>query len=480
MVAVEVRAEQIRTLYRQNVAVLLTNVINAAIVAAVLWASVSSDPLLIAWTLAMAIVVAGRIELRRRYFAAAPRSDQAEVWGSRFVAGAAVTGLLWGAGGFLFFEGGPLSQLLITFVIGGMTAAAAGTLACHMPAYLAYVVPAILLLAARVVVYGDPFHLAMTAMLALYALGLYSVARVNHRAHQEAFRFRFDNDELLRQLSGAKEQLEETNRTLEQRVAERGEALRRQSEALRDAQRLESVGRLAGGVAHDFNNLLTVVLANLSILLDHSSVGEAERSMLRDMREAAEKGADLVRQLLAFSGRQRAAPRTLDLNARVAAMHRLLARLIGEHVELKLNLADKALLVEVDPSQIEQVVVNLVTNARDAMPKGGMVTIETGVVEAAPFSGIMRPGRYATLSVRDTGHGMDSQTQGRVFDPFFTTKDFGKGTGLGLATVYGIVEQSGGVVTVESSPGNGSHFRVYLPEAAALSPRDDTALQASR
>jgi signal transduction histidine kinase len=473
MAEVDVKAEQIRSLYRQSVAVFLTNPINALIVTATFWSSPAPRAFLAGWTAAMVLAVAARLELRRRYWRAMPRPDAANLWGKLSVAGATVTGSLWGIGGFVLLgRAGTLSNLLVAFVIGGMCAAAAGTLSCHLPAYFGFVVPALLLLGVRALMLGDHVYLAMAAMIVVYGWGLFFVANVTHRSLRDAFRLRFENDDLLRQLSGAREHLEETNRTLEQRVAERSETLRRQSEALRDAQRLEAVGRLAGGVAHDFNNLLTVLLANLSILLADDRRDEPLRSMLLDMRDAAQRGADLVRQLLVFSRRQRAAPRILDLNQRVSAMHRLLARLIGENLELMLNLHEEPLLVRADPSQVEQVVINLVTNARDAMPNGGTVTIDTGLVDEPGTDDGLPAGAYVVLSVSDTGEGMDSETRARVFDPFFTTKEIGKGTGLGLATVYGIIDQGGGHIRVDSIPGQGSCFRVYLPRTAAASASD--------
>jgi len=473
MAAVDVKAEQIGSLYRQSAPVFLTNPVNALIVTATFWSSTASQTFLTGWTAAMAIAVAARLEVRRRYWRAAPAPTEADVWGKLAVAGTTVTGALWGLGGFVLLgRSGTLSNLLVTFVIGGMCAAAAGTLSCHLPAYFGFVVPALLPLALRALFLGDGVYQAMAAMIVVYGWGLFFVANVTHRSLRDAFRLRFENEGLLRALTGAREHLEETNRTLEQRVAERGETLRRQSEALRDAQRLEAVGRLAGGVAHDFNNLLTVLLANLSVLLADERRDEPLRAMLLDMRDAAQRGADLVRQLLVFSRRQRAAPRILDVNQRVSAMHRLLARLIGENLELKLDLHEDPLLVRADPSQVEQVVINLVTNARDAMPGGGTVTIETGSVDESGTDDGLPAGSYVVLSVRDTGEGMDSETRARVFDPFFTTKEVGKGTGLGLATVYGIIDQSGGHIRVDSMPQQGSCFRVYLPRVAAVSASD--------
>jgi CheY-like chemotaxis protein len=228
-------------------------------------------------------------------------------------------------------------------------------------------------------------------------------------------------------------------------------------------------------VAHDFNNLLTVILGNTALLQESTKLQRVDEGPLGDIRGAAERAASLVSQLLALGRRQARQPRVLDLNGVVTAAHRLLARLIGEHIEVVVALAGKPLPIEADPAQLEQVIVNLATNARDAMPLGGRLTIETGVVEVPPTgegtptdsgtASVPPPGTYVTLAVSDTGVGMDAETRRRAFEPFFTTKGVGGGTGLGLATVSGIVEQSGGRVFVASEPGKGSCFRVFLPLA---------------
>jgi PAS domain S-box-containing protein len=246
-------------------------------------------------------------------------------------------------------------------------------------------------------------------------------------------------------------------------------ARKRLEDQLRQAQKMEAVGRLAGGVAHDFNNLLSVITGYCDLLMRPLKPEDAGWVEIAEMRGAAKAATSVTRQLLAFSRQQVIEPRMLDLNGVVGKTERLLQRLVGADVQLVTRLASGAAPVRADPGQIEQVVMNLAVNARDAMPAGGRVLIETAVVDldetALRDDPAVRPGRYVMLAVRDTGVGMDQQTQAHIFEPFFTTKAVGKGTGLGLATVYGIVRQSGGLIRVESEPGQGTTFTVYLPQA---------------
>jgi PAS domain S-box-containing protein len=238
---------------------------------------------------------------------------------------------------------------------------------------------------------------------------------------------------------------------------------------LRQAQRMESVGRLAGGVAHDFNNLLTIIQGNAYLMsgavLEEGSFVEE----LKGIQDATRKASSLTRQLLAFSRRQVLKPELVDLNQVVAETEKMLRRLIGEDVTLVSRCAERLNMVRADPGQIEQVLFNLAVNARDAMPDGGRLTIETGNVDLperfAKAQLVGSPGRHVMLSLSDTGCGMDAATQAQIFDPFFTTKEEGKGTGLGLSTVYGIVKQSGGHIFVQSAPGEGTTFKIYLPRA---------------
>jgi signal transduction histidine kinase len=244
---------------------------------------------------------------------------------------------------------------------------------------------------------------------------------------------------------------------------------RQLEERLRQAHKMEAVGRLAGGVAHDFNNLLTIIRGNSDLLIDRPGADDFHRKCVEQIQKASGRAVAMTRQLLAFSRMQVLQPRVIDLNHVVAEMGKMLPRLIGEHIEYSFSPDTQLASVKADPGQIEQVILNLAVNARDAMAQGGKLGVRTGNIsmdgaEAAERPP-MTPGRYAMLTVTDTGHGMDEATKAHIFEPFFTTKEMGKGTGLGLATVYGIVKQSGGFIWVISSPGNGTTFEIYLPQA---------------
>ena len=246
---------------------------------------------------------------------------------------------------------------------------------------------------------------------------------------------------------------------------------RQLEEQLRQSQKLEAIGRLAGGVAHDFNNMLTAIGGYTALALEHAETGSTLRGDLDEIRKATDRAALLTRQLLAFSRKQVLMPELLNLNGVVLELESMLRPLIGEDVALTTQLDPVLGPIEADPGQLHQVVMNLVVNARDAMPNGGGITIVTANCDVGENDDAIEPGRYVTLTVRDTGQGIDEPTLRQIFEPFFTTKDAGKGTGLGLATVYGIVKQSGGYVAVESEVGIGSAFTIYLRRARGLAPQ---------
>ncbi len=244
-------------------------------------------------------------------------------------------------------------------------------------------------------------------------------------------------------------------------------------------QKMEAIGRLAGGIAHDFNNIVQVIGGFSELLLRDLDWSDRRRQSAIEIRRAGERAAALTRQLLAFSKQQVLQPRVLDLNETVAAVQNLVTRLIGENIELRATCATDLWTVCADATQVEQVLMNLVVNARDAMPAGGTLTIETGntTLSDADSGGsfTVAPGEYVSLTVSDTGVGMAPEVKARAFEPFFTTKPLGRGTGLGLSTVYGIVKQSGGYIWVDSRPGEGTRVRIYLPRAMGAGVLDDLA-----
>ena len=242
--------------------------------------------------------------------------------------------------------------------------------------------------------------------------------------------------------------------------------LRHSEEQLRQAQKMEAVGRLAGGVAHDFNNVLTAIFGYSDLLLEDLTLDDPRRADVQEIRRSAERAAGLTRQLLAFSRKQVMQPRLLNLNDVIGNVQGLLRRLVGEDIEVQLELQKELTAVMADSGQIEQVLMNLAANARDAMPEGGRLDISTSNVHVEADSCDrpgLKPGHYALLLVHDTGTGMPDHVRAHIFEPFFTTKEQGKGTGLGLATVYGIVKQTGGGVYADSGEGQGTTFAIYLP-----------------
>jgi signal transduction histidine kinase len=263
----------------------------------------------------------------------------------------------------------------------------------------------------------------------------------------------------------------EAHRRAQAELRESEKALRKSEEQLRQAQKMDAIGRLAGGVAHDFNNMLSVVLSYAGLILADMKADDPLRPDLEEIRKAGERAADLTRQLLAFSHQQAVLPRVVDLNQIVSGIEKMLGRLLGADIEVTLLPTPGLGKVKADPGHLEQIITNLVVNARDAMPRGGRLTIQTNNTDldehyASEHLGVTA-GPHVMLAVTDTGMGMDKETQAQIFEPFFTTKEQGKGTGLGLSIVFGIVKQNGGHIWLYSEPGKGSTFKIYLPRTNA-------------
>ena len=296
------------------------------------------------------------------------------------------------------------------------------------------------------------------------------LAGAKEPAWEEPVYLREYNERLVKKLEGKMFELEVANRALEQDIAERKRAQEEAAalqEQLHQAQKMEAIGQLAGGFAHDFNNSLTLVKVCAQLALMEMKEGDPLREKIEMIHEATDHSAALASQLLVFSRRQVMEMRVLDLNSLLQNLDKMLRRVIGEDIELVNGLAKGLGKIKADPGQIEQVVLNLALNARDAMPKGGRLTVETSDVdldeEDTRTHAELAPGRYVVLVVRDTGVGMAPEVKARIFEPFFTTKEKGKGTGLGLASVYGVVRQSSGSISVDSEPGQGSTFKIYFP-----------------
>jgi PAS domain S-box-containing protein len=307
--------------------------------------------------------------------------------------------------------------------------------------------------------------------VARFLLGISLDITERHEAEEA---LRRAQDELERRVVERTRELSLTVARLEREISDREKAeraLQKSEGQLRHAQKMDAVGRLAGGVAHDFNNMLSVILGHTEMTLATLKAGSELYESLDTIRQAALRSAGLTQQLLAFSRQQVVSPRLLDLRQSVREFEKMLERVIGDDITLCITLGDEPCPVRVDPVQMEQVILNLAINARDAMPEGGKLWIETRIATLGPEHVFAHPeaklGRHVELMVRDEGTGMDLETQRRIFEPFFTTKAEGRGTGLGLSTVYGIVHQSGGSLAVESELDKGSTFRVFLPVATA-------------
>jgi signal transduction histidine kinase len=452
-----VDAERIRAVYAQLPLALAVVVINATLVA-VVFSPFTSTRGLLCWLGGVYTVAALRMIGCCRY----RRSDQEPAhfsfWVRQSIVGALLSGALWGLGAVVFFPPTDVGQLFLALVIAGMCAGAATVHAPHIPTVVAFILPATIPLAARFLAAGGALQVIFCIMILIFGLAL-CIASFRF---QSWFIGTFSAQIRLAERSN---ELDAANARLTQEISSRLLA----EQKLQQSQKMEAIGRLTAAVAHDFNNLLMVVSGIAERMDRRLGPSSAHAGDLAAILHATRRGASLTRQLLAFGRRQPLVPRPTDLNGVLTGMQTLLeTTLAGRRVEMRLDAGLEPVLV--DTEQIERAILNLTTNARDALPDGGRVTIATAIAEIVPDQKIpdLPLGRYVKLTVADDGVGMEEDVRVRAIEPFFTTKEVGKGSGFGLSQVHGLVHQSGGTLTIESSPGRGTTVVIYLPVAGAV------------
>jgi signal transduction histidine kinase/CheY-like chemotaxis protein len=441
-------AEEIGLVYRQMPMAVAVNLVNAALTAAVL-TPVAQRPAPVLWFGALALVNAGRWLLWRRHRLAAPPPEHARRWSLPATGGALLAGLGWGVGGALMLAELPATaQIFLTFVVGGMCAGAVVVNAAHLPALLSFLLAAAVPLAIRFLIQETQTDMALGVMILIFAGALSLAGTRLHRVFAETLRLRFE--------------LTAAAARLEAEIADR----RATEAALRQAQKLEAIGRLTGGIAHDFNNLLTVVIGNLALAERRLDEPGGVAPLLQGALRAAERGVGLIQRLLAFARQQRLTPRSVDLSLLLAGIDDLLRRSLGPDIALVVHAGESIAAARVDPDQLELAILNLAINARDAMPDGGTLLL---TLENRPDGGDapaeLAAGAYVVLSIVDDGTGMDEAVLAQAFDPFFTTKEVGAGSGLGLPMVQGFAAQSGGAVRIRSRNGAGTTVELWLPQA---------------
>ena len=468
--------QQVRLLYSGGLEALLATTINAPILAYI-QRDVIATNILGWWLFYMAAVVLIRAWLVHRYWHSSQRDHFAHQWKHAYGLGAACAGLGWGIAGWVLFpEASIAHQVFLVFMLGGMAAGAVALLTPRIEIFLLFLLPTLLPVIWQLLRRQDELHLTMGGVSLLFMLALLFTGLRLYRTVVSSLTLRTENTDLVQYLTSANVHAKHLNAELTTEIQQREQteaALRESQEQLIQSQKMEAMGQLAGGIAHDFNNLVLVINGYSELLLDSLRSDEPKHRQVEQIKQAGDRAAALTQKMLAFSRRQVSQPRPIDLNTIVANLMPMLSRLIGETITI-VNTPGTIGQIKADPMQIEQVILNLALNARDAMPDGGTLTIETSNVELDQIYIDQHRGAhigtYVRLSVHDTGRGMDAETQRRVFEPFFTTKEVGKGTGLGLSMVYGIVKQSCGYIDVSSHPGGGSTFTLYLPRLSSAVP----------
>jgi len=443
---------QIRALYQHIPIVLLVNIVNSALVAIVLASYKRQTWWLVFLALTIALTGAHAFGWVR-YRHAGESVEAASRWAAAAIVGSGLSGLLWGVGSALLLPDNLVEQTFVAFVIGGMCAASLVAFSNYLPAFIAYVFPASLPLAGRFFLDGWTVH---GDMMVVFAVTITLAACNSTRGFVHGLRLNCDLTEKTKELVSANQRL---RLEIEQRrVAE---------DQLRQIHKMEAVGQLTGGIAHDFNNLLTVVIGHLEMAQDRVSADPRTVASLQAALRAAERGAALTRHLLAFARRQHLDPRPVDIPEVLSAAERLLEQTIGPEIELVIRSGLDLHPAWIDPNQLELAILNLALNARDAMPAGGVLQIsaENRQGDIGNLPAELQPDDYVVISVTDTGMGMNKETLQRAFEPFFTTKEAGRGSGLGLSIVHGFAAQSGGLVEIASTPGEGTKVDLWLPRA---------------
>ncbi|MBL4687151.1 MAG: response regulator [Nannocystaceae bacterium] len=453
------RCEGPRTLASEHAA----NVVNGGIVGGLIWDAAGAVTVT-AWWIAIAVMSVGR-GLAARRFMHDSSSEPIERWATKFTWGSLASGSIWGLGSAVLFpaDDGTL-QLLLAFVIGGMAAGASSSLACHLPAFYAFVLPSVLPLAARFALCGERFQLGIALMLVLFATLVSGIAKRAHRTFVDGFGLSFENESLVAELRAASVTLEERVEERTERLVVESAARRTAEQALQRAGRLDAVGRLTGGVAHDFGNLLTIIVNNLEVLDTRDFPGD-DGARVRVALDASVRGGELVRNLLTFSRRQQLRVQVVDVRDIVRRLaEQMLVPLLPSTIDVRFDCGDEPRLARVDEAQLEAAVLNLALNARDALVgAGGTLAINVSTRRIEGSDPDVAPGSYVAIGVHDDGEGLDSESLERAFEPFFTTKGEA-GTGLGLSMVYGFARQSGGIVRLESEVGRGTAATILLPQ----------------
>jgi signal transduction histidine kinase len=443
---------QIGALYQHIPIVLLVNMVNSALVAIVLASYRGQTWWLVFLALTIALTGAHAFGWVR-YRQTSQSAESASRWAAAATVGSGLSGLLWGVGSALLLPDSLVEQTFVAFVIGGMSAASLVAFSNYLPAFIAYVFPASLPLAGRFFLDGWTVH---GDMMVVFAVTISLAACNSARGFVDGLRLNCDLTEKTKELVSANKRL---HLEMEQR--------RTAEDQLRQIQKMEAVGQLTGGIAHDFNNLLTIIVGQLEIAQNRVSADPRTVASLQAALSAAERGAALTRHLLAFARRQHLDPRPVDIPSVFSAAERLLEQTIGHGIALAVRADLDLHPAWIDPNQLELAILNLALNARDAMPGGGVLSIsaENRQGEVGSLASEFGPSDYVVISVTDTGIGMNKETLQRAFEPFFTTKEAGRGSGLGLSIVHGFAAQSGGLVEIVSTPGQGTRVDLWLPRA---------------